>query len=136
MWASPATPFFSSVSFITPNYFGIGCRRRLPHLRCLALDEGSKLPAFEDAFPSEQPEELNYLRHPPRPSRLVTRPQSCAVIAMEVFMEQNVVAPVRVGLELLGAAVDRPRAFFVTQEDAGEPVGDLLGDLEEVHQLA
>src|SRR5262245_48106584 len=42
----------------------------------------------------------------------------------------------RVGVEFLGPAVDGPPATLVTQEDAREAVGDLLGDLKEIHQAA
>ena len=61
--------------------------------------------------------------------------QPGAVVAVEVFVEQDVIAPVGIGLELLRAAVDRTPAMLIAQEDPGEPVGDLLAHLEEVHHL-
>src|SRR5262245_7828918 len=42
------------------------------------------------------------------PAGLVAGSESGAVITVKVFVEQNVVAPVGVGLELLGAAKHRP----------------------------
>jgi hypothetical protein len=84
----------------------------------------------------EQSEKLDQFRHQSCPSRLVTRSEPGAVIPMEVLVQQDMVAPVRVGLEFLGAPVDRPPAALVAQEDAGQPVRDLLGYLEEVHHPA
>ena len=72
----------------------------------------------------------------PGPAGLVARAEPGAVVAVEVLVEEDVVAPVGIGLELLRAAVDGSPAVLVAQEDAGEPVGDLLGHLEEVHHLA
>ena len=43
----------------------------------------------------------------PRPPRLVRRAEAGAVVAVEVFVEEDEVPPVRVGLELLRSAVDR-----------------------------
>src|SRR5262249_19880255 len=81
-------------------------------------------------------EELDQRRYHSRPSRLVARAQSRPVIPVEVLVEEDVVAPVGVGLKLLGTAVYGPAAALVAQEDAGESVRDVLGDLEEIHHLA
>src|SRR5690348_9707556 len=40
-----------------------------------------------------------------RPTGLMASAESGAIIAMEVFVEENVILPVRVGLELLGASI-------------------------------
>ena len=66
----------------------------------------------------------------------MTGAQARAVVPVEVLVEENVVAPVRVGLECLRAPVDRTLAAGITQEDAGQALRDLPGDLEEVHQRA
>ena len=77
-------------------------------------------------------EHLSCVQHPrtagsasrddPGPAGLVARAEAGAVVAVEVFVEQDVVAPVRIVLELLGAAVHRPPAVLVAQEDAREAV--------------
>ena len=61
----------------------------------------------------------------PGPAGLVARAKAGAVVAVEVLVEEDVVAPVRVVLELLRAAVDRPAALVVAQEDRAEAVGEL-----------
>ena len=48
-------------------------------------------------------------------------PEPGPVVAVEVLVEQDQVAPVRVVLEALRRAVDRPPAVLVAQEDRGEP---------------
>src|SRR5262249_25485078 len=67
------------------------------------------------------------------PAGLVAGPEAGPVVAVEVLVEQDEVPPVRVGLELLGAAVDRAATVVVPQEDARRSTADLLGDLLEVH---
>ncbi len=57
-------------------------------------------------------------------SRLVTRPDSGAVVAMEVFVEINQIAPVRVVLEFFKAPVDRAHDFAGSKEDACEASRD------------
>ena len=49
----------------------------------------------------------------PGPAGLVAGAEAGAVVAVEVLVEQQQVAPVRVGLELLDAAVHRPAAVLV-----------------------
>src|SRR5512145_675564 len=68
-----------------------------------------------------------------RPSGLVARSETGPVVTVEVLVEQEVVAPVRVLLKLLRPAVDGPPTMAVSQEDAGQPPRDLLGDLVQVH---
>src|SRR5262245_17817609 len=57
-----------------------------------------------------------------RPARLVTGAETSAVVPVEVFMEWNAVAPVRVRLEVVIAAPDgaSPAARRVAQEDVGQ----------------
>ena len=61
--------------------------------------------------------------------------QSGAVVAVEVLVEQDVVAPVGIALEFLRATIDGTPAMLVAGEDPGEPVGDLFAHLEQVHHL-
>src|SRR5262245_11629305 len=70
-----------------------------------------------------------------RPTGLVARAEASAIVAVEVLVEEDQVAPVRVVLELGCASVDRPLAARVAQEDAREPPRDLLRDLEKGHPV-
>ena len=54
----------------------------------------------------------------------MTSAQARAVVAVEVFVEEEQVAPVRVALELFGVAEDGASASrWVTPEDADQAVG-------------
>jgi hypothetical protein len=63
----------------------------------------------------------------------MARPETGSVVTVEVFVEQEVVTPVRVLLKLARPPVHRPPAVAVAEEDAGQPPIDVLGDLVEVH---
>src|SRR5262245_60082673 len=69
----------------------------------------------------------------PSPSRLVTGPKPGAVVAVEVLIEQDEIAPVWVLLKLSRTAIDRPSAILIFQKDAGPPPRDLLRHLIQVH---
>src|SRR5262249_34460877 len=66
-----------------------------------------------------------------RPARLVRGAQPGAVVAVEVLIEEDEVAPEGVVLERARAAVDRPSAGGVAREDPDQAVGDLAGQLVE-----
>src|SRR5947209_10257780 len=70
------------------------------------------------------------------PARLVARADAGAVVAVEVLVEQNHVAPVRVALELLRVAEDRPAAVLAAQEDPREAPRELGRHLPEVQLCA
>jgi hypothetical protein len=55
---------------------------------------------------------------------------------MEIFVEQQVIPPMWIALELLGAAEHRPPPGLVPQEDPGQAIGDLPRDLKQVHRVA
>ena len=55
----------------------------------------------------EPAEELDELGHQPGPAGLMAGAQPGTVVAVEVFVEEDVVAPVGIGLEFLRAAIDR-----------------------------
>src|SRR5271155_704745 len=63
-------------------------------------------------------------------------PQSCAVISVEVFIEQQEILPMRIGLEFLRSSVHRPPARGISQKDPGQSIGNFPGYLEQVHQVA
>src|SRR5437773_2032677 len=59
-----------------------------------------------------------------------------AEVAVEVFVEEDVVAKVRVGLELLGSAEDGSPAVFVQEEGPDHPARQLDRGVAEAHLLA
>src|SRR3954471_12916518 len=67
------------------------------------------------------------------PSGLMTRAESGAVVTVKVFVEVQVVAPVRISLELLGAAVDRSTAVGITQKDARKALRQFPCDFVQSH---
>src|SRR5262249_43555105 len=71
------------------------------------------------------------LGHDAGPSGLVARTEAGARVAMEIFVERDEVAPVRIGLELLPIAVDGPPPVRVEGEEADQPVGEIGRDLPE-----
>ena len=88
--------------------------------------DGAALARFQILLLIQTAEELDQLSHQSGPARLVARPQARAVVAMEIFVEQDVVLPVWIGLKFLRAAVNRPPPGLVPQEDPRQPVGDLV----------
>src|SRR5690242_5757349 len=69
------------------------------------------------------------------PAALMAGADARAVVAVKVFVKLDQVAPVRVGLELRRAAVDRPVTVRALQEDAGEAARELGRDLPQRHPL-
>src|SRR5690349_2697348 len=84
----------------------------------------------------ENIQQLDEFCNNPSPAGLVAGAKSSAIVAMEILIEKNIIAPVRVGLEFFGTAVYRPPTLFVPEKDAGEPPGNIHGHLEEVHHAA
>jgi hypothetical protein len=64
---------------------------------------------------------LQQLRDQARPAGLVRRAHAAPRVAVEILEEQQVVAEVRIVLQLRAAAEDRPLSRRVGQEDAREP---------------
>ena len=63
---------------------------------------------------------LNELSHQASPPRLMTGTNACSIIAVEVFIEQNEIAPVGIGLKRFTAAINGTIARWISQKDAGE----------------
>src|SRR5215469_7786486 len=63
-------------------------------------------------------EKLNQFSDQARPSSLVARSQARAIVPVKIFVEQNVVSPVRIGLKLLGVSIHRPSPRFISQENS------------------
>jgi hypothetical protein len=98
----------------------------------LRLEIGLLAP-FKNLLRREGGEQMQRAGDDPRPAGLIAGAQTSPVVAVEVFGEQEAIALVRVLLELLGPAVDGAPAVLVFEEDVGEPAGNLLGDLIQVH---
>src|SRR5439155_21568978 len=79
---------------------------------------------------------LDELRHEPRPSRLVAGADPGAGIAVEVLVEEDQVAPVRIGLEFVLHTVHGALAIRVAEEDARQAPRDLGGDVPQGQHLA
>ena len=78
-----------------------------------ALGEPCLLAPPKGSFSIQQSEKLNGFCNEPCPSGLMTGTKPGAVIAVEVFIEEDVVAPVRIALELLGTTVDGSKSLLV-----------------------
>src|SRR5215472_3424497 len=77
--------------------------------------------------------QMHHARHDSAPSRLVAGAETRSVIGVKVFVEKNIVAPVRILLELPGGPVDRPAAVAVAHKNICQAAHDLLRDLIERH---
>jgi hypothetical protein len=85
---------------------------------------------------------LNHLRHPgvctmaaadhigdqPGPAGLVRRTQASTIIAVEVLVEEQIVAPPRIGLHPLRVAEARPSSVLVDEEDRHQALPEIRGD--------
>src|SRR5262245_62502478 len=54
---------------------------------------------------------------------------------MEIFVEEDAVAPMSIALELLAAAIHRSAPVGATQEDVRQPPGQFGSNIPEVHHL-
>src|SRR6516164_854966 len=61
----------------------------------------------------------------PCPAGLVAGAEAGSVVTVEILVEQEAVAPVRVFLELEGPSKDRATALRVCHKDVPEPARDL-----------
>src|SRR5579883_440725 len=110
--------------------------RRVSHATGRLSLESGALAAFKQTFRIEAAEEMYERRGQATPTGLVARSDTGAVIAMEIFVKQRIIAPVGIVLECFRTAKNRPPAILVTSENAGEAPSDLGGDLEQIHLAA
>ena len=68
----------------------------------------------------------------PGPPSLVIRAEASAIISVEVFVEKNQIAPMRIALKLVDTSRYRALAVFSAQENVAKPFGDFAGNLPEV----
>src|SRR5215831_3052005 len=76
-------------------------------------------------------EKIERSRYDSSPTGLMACTQSSPVVAMEVFIEEDVILPVRVLLEFPRSAVDWASAVFVAQENGCQSSRDLFCDFEQ-----
>src|SRR3974390_2085211 len=67
------------------------------------------------------------------PAGLMARAEAGAIVAVEILIEEEVVAPVRILLELPGSAVNGAPSIVVLEEDASQPARNFLGHLVKSH---
>src|SRR5499427_6288802 len=79
---------------------------------------------------------LNQLGHQPGPAGLMAGAEPRAVVAVEIFKEENRAAPVFVALKFFYRAVCGPAPGLVGQEEFDQPPRQLLADVPEVHHLS
>src|SRR6516225_4488110 len=106
-----------------------------PHTLSIA-NKGGGPTGFEIALCVETAKDFDQRRHEPGPSGLMTGADAGAIVAVKIFVEQQVIPPIGIALELLGAAELWPPAGLVAEEDPGQPVGDLPGDVKQVLRVA
>src|SRR5205814_52368 len=76
---------------------------------------------------------LDQLRHQARPACLMTGAQACPDITMKVLIEQDQIAPQRIALKRLCAAVNGPAAVGAMQKDTDQSAGKLRRHFPEGH---
>ncbi len=113
-----------------------GRRRPAPLGGLPRVGKREALARLEKPYRVQQTVQLDQLGHVSGPAGLMAGPEPGAVVAVEVLVEEHVVAPVRIGLEFLRGAVDGAPSLPVAGEHPDQPVGDLLAHLEQVHFVA
>src|SRR5690349_8590323 len=71
-----------------------------------------------------------------RPSGLMACAESLAVVAVEIFVERNIVAPVRIAVERFHAAEHRTISRGVRKKHVDQTFREQRRDLPQVHHIA
>src|SRR5262249_13248544 len=72
-------------------------------------------------------------RYQGRPAGLVTRPQAAPGLAMEIFMEQHQVTPVRVSGKTRVVTMAGAAAVRVREKEPGQACGEVTRYLLQIH---
>src|SRR5262245_16796589 len=88
-----------------------------PSLRHLVLRECAGFTSLEKLRAVKVPEEFDQLRDDTGPARLVAGSEARAIVAVEIFIEQDVIFPLWIGLKFLRTSIHRPPARPVSQKD-------------------
>src|SRR5882724_13528740 len=83
-----------------------------------SIPERFAAPALQKRLGVQIPEDPDQPGDEARPAGLVARSQSRPVVTVEVFVEEDQVPPVRLGLEGSAASVHGAGALRITGEDA------------------
>src|SRR5713226_5983344 len=81
-------------------------------------------------------EKLDQFGNQACPAGLVARPQPSAVVSVEVLVEQDVILPLRTGLELLRAARQVRPARLIAPEASSPPTGFFSCHLKQFDSCA
>ena len=76
---------------------------------------------------------VNKVGDEPGPARLVRRAAPAAIVAVEVFVEEDVVLEIGIALELSIPAEDGAPAVGVTTKNLYEPARQLISDFVKRH---
>src|SRR6185369_10485360 len=111
-------------------------RLKVLPLRAMIFGEHAFFSELQDVLRWRGDEQVHDSGDDAGPAALMTGAKTGAVVAVKVFVEQQVVAPLRILLEFLLAAKNGASAIFVPQKDAGETAAEFLGDFVEIHFTA
>ena len=75
--------------------------------------------SLEKLRPVKVAEEFDQLGDDTGPARLVAGSKARAIVTVEIFVEQDVIFPLRIGLKFLRTSVHRPPARPISQKDPG-----------------
>src|SRR4051812_1350042 len=92
---------------------------RSNHVRPIPRRVIRLLPFLQRPFGREGREQVHQAGDDPRPAGLMAGPEPGAVVALEILIEQQAIAPVRVLLEGTVAAEDRAATVRAPQEQCG-----------------
>src|SRR5712671_2013870 len=75
---------------------------------------------FDDLFGRSRRKQMHRPGNNSRPAGLVTCPKTGSIVAVEIFVKQNVITPVWIFLKLASFSIDRSVAILVFQKDTSE----------------
>src|SRR5215204_5765113 len=106
------------------------------HPRLLRGAERSRWTLLQKVPCIDRAEVLDQRSDQSGPAGLVDGSESRAVVAVEVLVKQQIVAPVGIGLKRFLTAVDGPAPVRAALPDRREPPCNFARDFVEVHQRA
>src|SRR5690349_4540472 len=71
-------------------------------------------------------EQIETASNQSRPPGLVAGSEAGTIVGVEIFVEEDVILPMRIVLELLRSAINRAFTVLIAQENAGESSSNLL----------
>src|SRR5262249_14347705 len=111
--------FLSDVPYkITMTSSSRFCSKRSSSLH-LVLDKCACFTSLEKLRPIQVAEEFDQLRDDTGPARLVAGPKTRPIVTVEIFVEQDVISPLGIGLKFFRTSIHRPPARPISQKDPG-----------------